>query len=205
MYKITNKETGFIQYRNSNDAADFIIRNSKKNTFYDIYKIEKIKEVDTEFIGEIIYGVIGAICLIVLICIFFTPNFQTMKKNEILRALYKDNSLTKEDVYTDKRGFSVITRSGIEQIQWNNKIDVKFEIISSAVGNIIIKATSFQDGERKCETYGSASKENCFQKFPVEIAEKRALARVIIKTMGLTNTLGKDEVDHQQKNKTSVL
>ena len=75
MYKITNKETGFIQYRNSNDAADFIIRNSKKNTFYDIYKIEKIKEVDTEFIGEIIYGVIGAICLIVLICIFFTPNF----------------------------------------------------------------------------------------------------------------------------------
>jgi hypothetical protein len=75
MYKITNKETGFIQYRNSNDAADFIIRNSKKNTFYDIYKIEKIKEVDTEFIGEIVYGVIGAICLIVLICIFFTPNF----------------------------------------------------------------------------------------------------------------------------------
>jgi hypothetical protein len=75
MYKITNKETGFIQYRNSNDAADFIIRNSKKNTFYDIYKIEKIKELDTEFIGEIIYGVIGAICLIVLICIFFTPNF----------------------------------------------------------------------------------------------------------------------------------
>ena len=75
MYKITNKETGFIQYRNSNDAADFIIRNSKKNTFYDIYKIEKIKEVDTEFIGEIIYAVSGAICLIVLICIFFTPNF----------------------------------------------------------------------------------------------------------------------------------
>ena len=205
MYKITNKETGFIQYRNSNDAADFIIRNSKKNTFYDIYKIEKIKEVDTEFIGEIIYGVIGAICLIVLICIFFTPNFQTMKKNEILRALYKDNSLTKEDVYTDKRGFTIITRSGIEQIQWNNKIDVKFEVISFALGNIIIKATSFQDGERKCETYGSASKENCFQKFPVEIAEKRALARVIIKTMGLTNTLGKDEVDYQQKNKTSVL
>tara|TARA_R100000995_G_scaffold74299_1_gene43280 strand:+ start:288 stop:521 length:234 start_codon:yes stop_codon:yes gene_type:complete len=77
MYKITNKETGFIQYRNANDAADFIIRNSKKHNsfFYEIYKIEKIKELDTEFIGEIIYGLIGAICLIVLICIFFTPNF----------------------------------------------------------------------------------------------------------------------------------
>ena len=128
-----------------------------------------------------------------------------MKKNEILNTLYKDNSLTKEDVYKDKRGFTIITRSGIEQIQWNNKIEVNFEVISYEVGNVILKATSFQDGIKKCETFGSASKENCFQKFPVEIAEKRALARIIIKTMGLTNTLGKDEVDYQKQNKTSVL
>tara|TARA_B110000285_G_scaffold151759_1_gene169438 strand:- start:276 stop:662 length:387 start_codon:yes stop_codon:yes gene_type:complete len=128
-----------------------------------------------------------------------------MKKNEILNTLYKDNSLTKEDVYKDKRGFTIITRSGIEQIQWNNKIEVNFEVISHEIGNVILKATSFQDGIKKCETFGSASKENCFQKFPVEIAEKRALARIIIKTMGLTNTLGKDEVDYQKQNKTSVL
>ena len=128
-----------------------------------------------------------------------------MKKNEILNTLYKDNSLTKEDVYKDKRGFTIITRSGIEQIQWNNKIEVNFDVISYEVGNVILKATSFQDGIKKCETFGSASKENCFQKFPVEIAEKRALARIIIKTMGLTNTLGKDEVDYQKQNKTSVL
>ena len=128
-----------------------------------------------------------------------------MKKNEILNTLYKDNSLTKEDVYKDKRGFTIITRSGIEQIQWNNKIEVIFDVISYEVGNVILKATSFQDGIKKCETFGSASKENCFQKFPVEIAEKRALARIIIKTMGLTNTLGKDEVDYQKQNKTSLL
>ena len=128
-----------------------------------------------------------------------------MKKNEILNTLYKDNSLTKEDVYKDKRGFTIITRSGIEQIQWNNNIEVVFDVISYDVGNVILKATSFQDGIKKCETFGSASKENCFQKFPVEIAEKRALARIIIKTMGLTNTLGKDEVDYQKQNKTSVL
>jgi len=128
-----------------------------------------------------------------------------MKKNEILNTLYKDNSLTKEDVYKDKRGFTIITRSGIEQIQWNNNIEVIFDVISYEVGNVILKATSFQDGIKKCETFGSASKENCFQKFPVEIAEKRALARIIIKTMGLTNTLGKDEVDYQKQNKTSVL
>jgi hypothetical protein len=128
-----------------------------------------------------------------------------MTKKEILNTLYKDNSLTKEDVYKDKRGFTIITRSGIEQIQWNNKIEVVFDVISFDVGNIIIKATAFQDGIKKGETFGSASKENCFQKFPVEIAEKRALARIIIKTMGLTNTFGKDEMDHQKQNKTSVL
>ena len=128
-----------------------------------------------------------------------------MKKNEILNALYKDNSLTKEDVWKDNRGFTIIKRSGIEQIQWNNNIEVIFDVISYEVGNIIIRAKSFQDGIKKCETFGTGSKENCFIKFPVEVAEKRALARVIIKTMGLTNTLGEDEVDYQKQNKTSLL
>ena len=38
------------------------------------------------------------------------------------------------------------------------------------------------------------------QKFRVEIAEKRALSRAVIKIMNLTNTLGQDEVEHQGKN-----
>ena len=33
----------------------------------------------------------------------------------------------------------------------------------------------------------------------MEIAEKRALARVIIKTMQYTNVLGEDEISHQKK------
>ena len=47
------------------------------------------------------------------------------------------------------------------------------------------------------ETYASATKENCMQKFRMEIAEKRALARIIIKTMNLTNTFGEDEINYQ--------
>lgn len=122
-----------------------------------------------------------------------------MKKSEILNALYKDNSLEKEDVYKDKRGFTIITRSGIEKIQANNNIDVSFKIISWELDNCVVKATAFLK-TKKIETYASATKENCMQKFRVEIAEKRALARVIIKTMNLTNTLGQDEVEHQGKN-----
>jgi bisphosphoglycerate-independent phosphoglycerate mutase (AlkP superfamily) len=71
MYKITNKLTGFIQYRNSNEVADFIIMNSKKNTFYDLYKIEKIKEVDTEKYEEITYAILGGVCLSILITLFY--------------------------------------------------------------------------------------------------------------------------------------
>ena len=75
-------------------------------------------------------------------------------------------------------------------------------MICCSLENVVIKATSYlqdQDGEweKQMETFGSASKDNCRQNFKVEIAEKRALARVIIKTIGFFNTYGKDELDHQ--------
>ena len=122
-----------------------------------------------------------------------------MKKSEILNELYKNNSLEKEDVYKDKRAVTIITRSGIEKIQVNNKIAVTFELISWELDNCVIKATAYMK-TNKIETYASATKENCMQKFRVEIAEKRALARAIIKIMQLTNTLGQDEIEHQGKN-----
>jgi hypothetical protein len=45
--------------------------NSKKNTFYDLYKIEKIKEVDTEKYEEITYAILGGVCLSILITLFY--------------------------------------------------------------------------------------------------------------------------------------
>ena len=51
------------------------------------------------------------------------------------------------------------------------------------------------------ETFGSATKDTCRQAFRMEIAEKRALARVIIKTMNYTNVLGEDEISYQKKGK----
>lgn len=122
-----------------------------------------------------------------------------MKKSEILNELYKNNSLEKEDVFKDSRGFTIITRSGIEKIQAKNKIDIKFKLISWELDNCVVKATAYLK-TKIIETYASATKENCMQKFRVEIAEKRALSRAVIKIMNLTNTLGQDEVEHQGKN-----
>jgi TRAP-type mannitol/chloroaromatic compound transport system substrate-binding protein len=50
------------------------------------------------------------------------PIVETRK--EALRRLYKENGLTEEDIYKDKRGFVIITRTGIDKIVSRNKITV---------------------------------------------------------------------------------
>ena len=127
--------------------------------------------------------------------------FKNMNKTELTK-IYKAYSLTKEDIYADRRGFAIICRSGVEKIQLQNKIIVEYEVICCSLENVVIKAISYiedQDGEmiKQMETFGSASIKNCKQHFLVEIAEKRCLARVIIKTLGFTNCFGDDELKHQ--------
>ena len=126
---------------------------------------------------------------------------------DLMNKIYKDNGLDKNDIFTDRRKFTIITRSGIEKIQANDEIAVTYEVIKAELDNCVVKATSFvkEDDELngevyvpKIETFGSATKDNCRQPFRMEIAEKRALARVIIKTMNYTNVLGEDEISYQK-------
>jgi len=125
-----------------------------------------------------------------------------MTKQE-LRKFYELHNLLPTDVYKDKRGFVIITRSGIEKIQTQNNIKVAFNVIVCELENVVLKAVSMRfDASADefvpiIETFGSASKNNCRQHFLVEIAEKRALARCIIKTMQWTNIKGEDEMEHQ--------
>lgn len=126
-----------------------------------------------------------------------------MNKAEITK-FYKAHNLAPDDVYKDKsRGFLIITRSGIEKIQNQNNIKVAFEVICCDLDNVVIKAVSMKyDSSAEefvplIETFGSASVDNCRNIFKVEIAEKRALARCIIKTMQWTNMMGQDEIENQ--------
>lgn len=51
MYKITNKTTGFIQYRDAKDLATFIYFNDESK-----YKIEQIEYFDLkEFMAKIVF------------------------------------------------------------------------------------------------------------------------------------------------------
>ena len=120
-----------------------------------------------------------------------------------LTKFYKLHNLTPNDVYKDKRGFVIITKSGIEKIQNQNNIKVAFDPIVCDIDNVVFKAISMRFDAMAdefvpiIETFGSANKENCRNTFKVEVAEKRALARCIIKTMQWTNILGEDEVENQ--------
>ena len=48
-------------------------------------------------------------------------------KKDALRRLFKANNLVEEDVYKDKRGFVIITRSGIDKIISKQNISVAYE------------------------------------------------------------------------------
>ena len=133
-----------------------------------------------------------------------------MNKAELTK-FYKLHNLNPTDVYKDKRGFVIITKSGIEKIQNQNGIKVGFEMIVCDIDNVVIKAISMRFDANAdefipiIETFGSANKENCRQTFKVEIAEKRALARCIIKTMQWTDIMGEDEVENQPNKSLNAL
>ena len=121
-----------------------------------------------------------------------------MTKDEKLKALYDENGLEKEDIFIlemSGKKIPIITRTGIEKIQAKKEIYVTYEIVyhDHKNGFAIIKARGEvkvynSDGLFKVlmiETFGEVSPENNKQKYPIAMAEKRALSRVVLKLAGL--------------------
>ena len=127
-------------------------------------------------------------------------------KSEFLNELYKDNGLVKEeDTYElsfGKRSVNIITRTGIEKIQYHNNINVTFDVESINPEFVVVKATA-KKGDVSVESYGEASPQNTQQKYPVAMAEKRALSRVILKITGFYKygVFGEDESDDFKQGK----
>ena len=124
-------------------------------------------------------------------------------KQEFLHELVKANGLDEgEDIYQLTKGGKktpIITRTGIEKIQYNNSIKVTFDWISMSKDYACIKATATK-GDLVIETFGSAwhgQGGNCMSNYVLEMAEKRGLARVVLKVVGAGKygVYGKDESD----------
>ena len=124
-------------------------------------------------------------------------------KKEFLTELVRDNDLDKEeDIFRMPIGgkqVAIITRTGIEKIQYNNGIDVRFTTEVVERDFVVIKATA-KKGDVVIETFGSAlhgQGGNCRCNYVPEMAEKRALARAVLKLSGAYKygVFGEDESD----------
>ena len=126
-------------------------------------------------------------------------------KKETLRRLFQENNLVEEDVYKDKRGFVIITRTGIDKIVSKQNIQVAYEVIKLDKDMVVLKAVgSMKTGSgetdvRNMMSFGEASDDNLMgggKKFPVAMAEKRAMSRVVLKLTGFyeQGVFGQDEI-----------
>ena len=123
-------------------------------------------------------------------------------KKEFLTELVRDNDLNKEeDIFRMPIGgkqVAIITRTGIEKIQYQNNITVQFEVVVMQPNYAVIKATATK-GDIVVESFGESTPENTKQKpaYHSAMAEKRGLARVVLKAIGgyKYGIFGEDESD----------
>ena len=114
-----------------------------------------------------------------------------MTQSETLNKLYQDNGLSKDDVFSNGQ-YKIITRAGIEKIQYKNDIIVKYEVVRCEEQFAVIKAYGTK-GDKVIETFGEYNLTHIktkkdgtvIQNYPVAIAEKRALSRVVLKLSNL--------------------
>tara|TARA_R100001463_G_scaffold110942_5_gene165816 strand:- start:454 stop:849 length:396 start_codon:yes stop_codon:yes gene_type:complete len=125
---------------------------------------------------------------------------KTETKKESLRRLFTENGLVQEDVYKDKRGFVIITRTGIDKIVSNRGIRLSYEPIVMQKDWVVLRCVGeMSDGQKRVESFGESSKENTMGlagKFPVAMAEKRAKSRAVLMLTGFyeQGVFGQDEM-----------
>ena len=107
-----------------------------------------------------------------------------MSNRDKIAELYKKYDLTSDDVFKHQH-YLIITRSGIEKIQATDKIKVNYEVVKCEPNFAAVKA--YNDS---LQTYGSAIKGASFKDgntnswYVLEMAEKRAMSRLVLKVTG---------------------
>tara|TARA_R100000426_G_scaffold86749_1_gene68974 strand:+ start:235 stop:645 length:411 start_codon:yes stop_codon:yes gene_type:complete len=125
-------------------------------------------------------------------------------RKEALRRLFEANGLVQEDVYKDKRGFVIITRTGIDKIVSNRSIQLEYEPIVMERDWVVLRCVAQmvkgkEVGMTKVESFGECSEENTMGlagKYPVAMAEKRAKSRAVLMLTGFyeQGIYGQDEM-----------
>lgn len=128
---------------------------------------------------------------------------------EKLTKLYKEYNLTKEDVFKHQH-YLIITRSGIDKIQSIAKIKITYEVINCEKDFCVVKAdASHLEYGLNIQTFGSALKGADFKSgntnswYVMEMAEKRAMSRAVLKLTGFyeLGVFGEDEAEDFKQTK----
>ena len=123
---------------------------------------------------------------------------------EKVKEKYNHYGLEKEDVFKHQH-YLIITRSGIDKIQAIEGIHIDYEVIKCEKDFCVVKAYAQKiDTERSIQTFGSALKGegfkdgNCNTWYVMEMAEKRAMSRAVLKLTGFyeLGVFGEDESEN---------
>ncbi len=125
-----------------------------------------------------------------------------MTSREKMNKLFKDNGLVAEDVFKHKH-FTIITRAGIDKIQAINNIEIQYNVIECKPNFAVVQAMARIGEDNIIQTFGSALKGegyndgNCNSWYVMEMAEKRAMSRAVLKLAGFYSLgmMGEDESD----------
>ena len=118
---------------------------------------------------------------------------------EKLTVLWKKYGLSKEDGFKHQH-YTIITRSGIDKIQAIEKIFINYDVIKCEPNFAVVKANA-KKGDANIQTFGSAIKGESFKDgntnswYVMEMAEKRAMSRAVLKLTGFyeLGVFGEDE------------
>ena len=130
-----------------------------------------------------------------------------MNKRDILNKLFVENNLTDEDVFKHQH-YTIITRAGIDKIQANMEIVIEYKVIKCEPHFAVVKALGEITDEKFVQTFGSALKGNTFKDgntnswYVMEMAEKRAMSRAVLKLAGFyeLGVFGEDESESFKRN-----
>lgn len=127
------------------------------------------------------------------------------KQSTILaKALKQKYNLSENDIHYHKH-YVIITRPGIEKIQYLLGIKIKYDVLAVERNFCAVKATGVMTGEEGnkvlLETLASASDQNSQNNYYAEMAEKRAKSRIVLQMAGLykEGVFGEDEADDFKK------
>ena len=128
----------------------------------------------------------------------------------MLRNLYKKYELTAEDVFKHKH-YVIITRPGIDKIQAKEKINIEYEVVSCSPNYCVVKAYATVN-ENKIQTFGSALNNGDLRNgstnswYVMEMAEKRAMSRAVLKLTGFYDhgAMGEDEAEEFENPKQNT-